>query len=62
MALGYQDTIIREINKKETGTMFSRFKPADAKFFELFEEAATILHQGAVLLQDMMAKHETMKG
>ena len=40
--------------------MFSRFKPADAKFFELFEEAATILHQGAVLLQDMMAKHETM--
>jgi len=40
--------------------MFRRFKPADAMFFELFEEAATILHQGAVLLQDMMAKHETM--
>ncbi|MFA5881868.1 MAG: DUF47 family protein [Eubacteriales bacterium] len=40
--------------------MFKRFKPADEKFFSLFEEAATILYQGAVLLQDMMAKHETM--
>ncbi len=41
--------------------MFRRFKPADDQFFELFEEAANILHQGAVLLQDMMAKHETME-
>lgn len=41
--------------------MFRKFKPADAKFFTLFEEAADILYQGAVLLQDMMAKHETME-
>jgi len=41
--------------------MFGRFKPADAKFFSLFEEAADILYQGAVLLKDMMAKHETME-
>ena len=41
--------------------MFRRFKPADDKFFKLFEEAADILFQGAVLLQDMMAKHETME-
>lgn len=41
--------------------MFRRFKPADDKFFALFEEAANILHQGAVLLQDMMAKHETLE-
>lgn len=41
--------------------MFTRFKPADEKFFSLFEDAADILYQGAVLLQDMMAKHETME-
>jgi len=40
--------------------MFRRFKPADDKFFDLFEQAADILYQGAVLLQDMMAKHETL--
>ncbi len=41
--------------------MFRRFKTVDQKFFQLFEEAADILYQGAVLLQDMMAKHETME-
>lgn len=41
--------------------MFRKFKPADEKFFKLFEEAADILYQGSVLLQDMMAKHETME-
>ena len=41
--------------------MFQKFKPADDKFFKLFEEAADILLQGAILLQDMMAKHETME-
>lgn len=40
--------------------MFTRFKPADDKFFTLFEEAADILYQGAVMLQDMMDKYETM--
>lgn len=41
--------------------MFSRFKPADEFFFDRFEEAADILHQGAVLLQEMMAKPDTME-
>lgn len=41
--------------------MFTRFKSADDKFFTMFEEAADILYQGAILLQDMMAKHETME-
>ncbi|PKM80661.1 MAG: DUF47 domain-containing protein [Firmicutes bacterium HGW-Firmicutes-14] len=41
--------------------MFRRFKPADGIFFKQFEEAADILHQGAILLQDMMGKHETME-
>lgn len=41
--------------------MFDRFKPADKIFFALFEEAADILYQGAVLLQDMMAKHDTLE-
>ncbi|WP_418790547.1 DUF47 domain-containing protein [Phosphitispora sp. TUW77] len=41
--------------------MFRRFKQTDDRFFELFEEAANILLQGAVLLQDMMAKYETME-
>lgn len=41
--------------------MFQRFKPADEVFFKLFEEAADILYQGAVLLEDMMAKHETLE-
>ncbi len=40
--------------------MFGRFKSEDAKFFVLFAEAADILHQGAVLLDDMMGKHESM--
>ncbi len=41
--------------------MFRRFKPADEIFYKLFEEAADILYQGAVLLQDMMAKHDTLE-
>lgn len=40
--------------------MFERFKPADEVFFKLFEEAADILFQGAELLQEMMATHETI--
>lgn len=40
--------------------MFERFKPADEAFFKLFEEAADILFQGAELLQEMMATHETI--
>lgn len=41
--------------------MFSRFKPADELFFEMFEEAADILHKGALLLQEMMANPSTME-
>lgn len=41
--------------------MFQRFKPADGKFFSLFEEAAEILFQGAVLLQNMSDTYETME-
>ncbi len=41
--------------------MFRKFKPSDEMFFKLFEQAADILYQGAILLQDMMAKHETME-
>lgn len=40
--------------------MFQRFKPADEVFFKLFEEAADILFQGAELLREMMATHETI--
>lgn len=40
--------------------MFERFKPADEVFFKLFEQAADILFQGAELLQEMMATHETI--
>lgn len=40
--------------------MFERFKPADEVFFKLFEEAADILYQGAELLREMMARHESI--
>ncbi len=38
--------------------MFNRFKPADEKFFQLFEEAGEIIFQGAVLLQNMISNYE----
>lgn len=41
--------------------MFSKFKSEDEKFFQMFEEAADILHQGAVLMNDMMDKHDTIE-
>ena len=40
--------------------MLGRFRPAEDRFFSLFEEAADILHQGSLLFKDMMEKHETM--
>lgn len=54
---------MRDLALNYTGgsRVLRRFRPADDKFYALFEEAADILYQGAVLLQDMMAKHETME-
>lgn len=40
--------------------MFKKFKPVDEMFFNAFEESATILYQGALLLRDMMDNHETI--
>lgn len=40
--------------------MLGRFRPAEDRFFSLFEEAADILHEGSLLFKDMMEKHETM--
>jgi hypothetical protein len=42
--------------------MFNRFKTADEVFFKSFEEAADILYQGALLLQDMMSNHDALEG
>jgi hypothetical protein len=41
--------------------MFNRFKTADEVFFKSFEEAADILYQGALLLQDMMSNHDALE-
>ncbi|ADG82898.1 Putitive phosphate transport regulator [Thermincola potens JR] len=41
--------------------MFKMFRSEDDKFFRLFEESADILHEGALLLKDMMSRHEAME-
>ncbi|WP_258358687.1 DUF47 domain-containing protein [Moorella sulfitireducens] len=37
------------------------FKSADEQFFKLFEEAAEIIYQGAILLKNMMDKYESIE-
>lgn len=37
------------------------FKSADEQFFRLFEEAAEIIYQGAILLKNMMDKYESIE-